>query len=130
MGFVNLKEMAKRAKKTEEEIMDLVDLGVIKPQKSYCHPAHFGDGKAIAFYPEEALEDIKIAKAKPEPEPEPEPEAPEEEDEEKEEEDEATGEPTPEKEEPEPEASKAEELAKKKAEEKAMPAAEKKKEKK
>lgn len=87
MGFVNLKEMAKRAKKTEEEIMDLVEIGVIKPQKSYCHPAHFGDGKEIAFIPDEALEDIKVAKTKPEPEPEPEPEeeAPEEEDEEKEE---------------------------------------------
>ena len=110
MGFVNLKEMAKRAKKTEEEIMELVEIGVIKPQKSYVHPRDFGDGKEIAFTPEEALADIEEAKAKPKPE------APEEEDEEKEEpeEDEATGEPTPEsKPEPDPEKLKAEEKAKK-----------------
>ena len=122
MGFVNLKEMAKRAEMTEEKIMELVDIGVIKPQKSYCHPGDFGDGKEIAFMPEEALADIKEAKSKPKPEPEPGPEPEEPEDEEDEEEGE-------EKAEPEPEASKAEELAKKKTEEKAMLAAEKKKDK-
>ena len=74
MGFVNLKEMAKRAKTTEEKIMELVEIGVIKPQKSYCHPGDFGDGREIAFMPEEALADIKEAKSKPIPEPEPEPE--------------------------------------------------------
>ena len=101
MGFVNLKEMAKRAKATEEKIMELVEIGVIKPQKSYCHPGDFGDGREIAFIPEEALADIKEAKSKPMPEPEepkvePEPEEPEEEDEEKEE-SEPELEPTPEK---------------------------------
>ncbi len=84
MEFVNLKEMAKRAKTTEEEIMELVEIGVIKPQKSYCHPLYFGDGKAIAFIPKEALADIEVAKSKPKPkpEPEPEPEEPEEDEEE------------------------------------------------
>lgn len=121
MGFINLKEMAKRAKMTEEEIMELVEIGVIKPQKSYCHPADFGDGREIAFIPEEALADIKeAAKDKPalkDPFEEPVPEEPEVEPE-------GEGE---EKAEPEPEALKAEELAKKKAEEKMMVAAEKKK---
>ena len=83
MGFVNLKEMAKMAKMKEEEVMDLVEIGVIKPQKSYCHPGNFGDGREIAFVPENALADIKAAKTAPkvEPEPEPEPEEPEEEEE-------------------------------------------------
>ena len=85
MGFVNLKEMAKRAKVSEEKIMELVDIGIIKPQKSYVHPRDFGDGYEIAFTPEEALADIEEAKAKPTPEPEPEPEPEEDEKEEEEE---------------------------------------------
>jgi hypothetical protein len=103
MGFVNLKEMAKRAKKTEEEIMELVEIGVIQPHKSYCYPAHFGDGKAIAFYPDEALVDIKEAKSKPKPEPEPEPEPEELEPEE----DEEKGEPEPKDPEEEDETAEA-----------------------
>lgn len=114
MGLVNLKEMAKQAKKTEEEIMDLVEIGIIKPQRSYCHPGDFGDGRQIAFYPENALADIKEGKSKPKPEPEPEEDEmvaetePEEPEAEEPEEEEATGEPTPEKAEPEPEPKKEE----------------------
>ena len=112
MGFVNLKEMAKRAKTTEEKIMDLVEIGVIQPHKSYCYPANFGDGKAIAFYPDEALADIKEAKSKPIPEPEPEPEVePEEPDEEDEKEDDETAE-VPVPEEPEKEEPKGKEKKK------------------
>ena len=110
MGFVNLKEMAKRAKMTEEKIMELVEIGVIQPQKSYCHPGDFGDGREIAFIPEEALVDIKEAKSRPIPEPESKVEA---EEEERDDEEEEKGDP------------EADELKKKKKERLKMVAAEK-----
>jgi len=64
MGLVNLKEMAKRLKRTEEEVMYYVESGIIK-SPAYCYPSHFGDGKAIAFYPEEVLAQIEAKKAEP-----------------------------------------------------------------
>lgn len=128
MGFVNLKEMAKQAKVTEEKIMDLVDIGVIKSQRSYCHPGDFGDGREIAFIPENALADINAAKTAPKVEPEVEPEE-EETVEEPEEEEEEKEEPEPEsKPEPEPEApdqAKVDELKKKEKQRLDMIAAEK-----
>ena len=119
MGLVNLKEMSKKLKITEEEVEEMVEMGIIKPP-AYCYPAKFGDGHSIAFRPEQVEEQVKVAKSKPKPqskpEPEPEPEDAEDEGEEKDE--------------PGPEAFKAEELAKKKAEEKRMVTAEKKTDKK
>ena len=87
----------------EEEIEELVEMGIIKPP-ACCYPAHFGDGKAMAFFPEQVEEQLKAAKSKPKPEPEPEMPAvttSEEEIEEPEEEDETA-------EAPEPEAPKKE----------------------
>ena len=96
MGLVNLKEMSKRLKMKEDEVEEMVEMGIIKPP-ACCYPAKFGDGHSIAFFPEQVIEQVQLAKSKPKPEPEPEPEAPEEEDEEKEEEDEETAEaPVPE----------------------------------
>ena len=120
MGLVNLKEMSKKLKLDEDEVEELVEMGIIKPP-AYCYPAKFGDGKSMAFYPEQVEEQLKAAKSKPKPipEPEPEPEEPEPEEPEEEEEEETAEAPVPEK-------SKAEKLKEKKAEEKAMVAAGKK----
>ncbi|GAG89579.1 unnamed protein product [marine sediment metagenome] len=79
MAFVNLKEMAKRLGRTEEEVMAYVDSGIITT-KSHAHPCNFGDGNEIAFRPEKVLAEIEAKKKVKEPEPEqeeePEPEQP------------------------------------------------------
>jgi hypothetical protein len=76
MGLVNLKEMSKKLKMTEDEVEEMVEMGIIKPP-AYCYPAKFGDGHSIAFRPEQVEEQVKVAKSKPKPQPEPEPEEPE-----------------------------------------------------
>jgi hypothetical protein len=55
--LVNLEEMAKILKRKPDEVIAYVEGGAIKPG-SYCYPAHFGDGKEIAFYPEKVLADV------------------------------------------------------------------------
>ena len=55
--------MAKALKKSEKEVMKLVENKEI-PEKCYCYPSNFGDGHQIAFFADEVLKVIK-PKTKP-----------------------------------------------------------------
>ena len=61
-NFTSLTDMAKALKKSEKEVMKLVEEKEI-PNECYCFPVHFGDGHQIAFFADEVLK-IKF-KTKP-----------------------------------------------------------------
>ena len=73
--FMSLADFAKLVHRKESEIMVYVKSGVISTE-CYCHPAKFGDGKAIAFIPAKMLGFIEeaIAKAEAPPKEKPAPE--------------------------------------------------------
>lgn len=60
--FMSLADFAKLVNRKEEEVMVYVKSGVISTE-CYCHPANFGDGKAIAFLPAKLTDFIEEATA-------------------------------------------------------------------